>query len=319
MNYIIVSVLVLFSGLFSGLTLGFFSLDLAGLDRKVKMGNKNAEKVYPIRKKGNLLLCTLLLGNVAVNSAMAVFLGSIATGVAAGLISTSLIVIFGEIIPQAAFSRHALTVGSKMAWFVRIIIVILYPVTYPISWILDKVLGEEIPTIWGKKELKEIIKQSEDSQLTSIDQDEERIMLGALEFSSKIVSEVMVPREDVFALKSDQIADRSTLEEIINSAFSKIPVTDSDYTRVAGLIAVKDLVGYSVSEGKKVSEFMTSDGYIVLNEKTKLDDAMNQFISSKTIFGIVTNQEDQFIGVLAMEDIIEQIMQIEILDEDDRP
>jgi metal transporter CNNM len=319
MNYIIVSVLVLFSGLFSGLTLGFFSLDLAGLDRKVKMGNKNAEKVYPIRKKGNLLLCTLLLGNVAVNSAMAVFLGSIATGVAAGLISTSLIVIFGEIIPQAAFSRHALTVGSKMAWFVRIIIVILYPVTYPISWILDKVLGEEIPTIWGKKELKEIIKQSEDSQLTSIDQDEERIMLGALEFSSKIVSEVMVPREDVFALKSDQIADRSTLEEIINSAFSKIPVTDSDYTRVAGLIAVKDLVGYSVSEGKKVSEFMTGDGYIVLNEKTKLDDAMNQFISSKTIFGIVTNQEDQFIGVLAMEDIIEQIMQIEILDEDDRP
>ena len=285
----------------------------------MKMGNKDAEKVYPIRKKGNLLLCTLLLGNVAVNSAMAVFLGSIATGVAAGLISTSLIVIFGEIITQAAFSRHALTVGSKMAWFVRIIIVILYPVTYPISWILDKVLGEEIPTIWGKKELKEIIKQSEDSQLTSIDQDEERIMLGALEFSSKIVSEVMVPREDVFALKSDQIADRSTLEEIINSAFSKIPVTDSDYTRVAGLIAVKDLVGYSVSEGKKVSEFMTGDGYIVLNEKTKLDDAMNQFISSKTIFGIVTNQEDQFIGVLAMEDIIEQIMQIEILDEDDRP
>lgn len=319
MNYIIVSVLVLFSGLFSGLTLGFFSLDLAGLDRKVKMGNKDAEKVYPIRKKGNLLLCTLLLGNVAVNSAMAVFLGSIATGVAAGLISTSLIVIFGEIIPQAAFSRHALTVGSKMAWFVRIIIVILYPVTYPISWILDKVLGEEIPTIWGKKELKEIIKQSEDSQLTSIDQDEERIMLGALEFSSKIVSEVMVPREDVFALKSDQIADRSTLEEIINSAFSKIPVTDSDYTRVAGLIAVKDLVGYSVSEGKKVSEFMTGDGYIVLNEKTKLDDAMNQFILSKTIFGIVTNEIGQFIGVLAMEDIIEQIMQIEILDEDDRP
>jgi|TARA_Y100000294_G_scaffold116126_1_gene107741 metal transporter CNNM len=317
MNYIIVSVLVLFSGIFSGLTLGFFSLDLAGLERKVRMGNKDAAKVYPIRKKGNLLLCTLLLGNVAVNSAMAVFLGSIATGVAAGLISTSLIVVFGEIIPQAAFSRHALTVGSKMAWFVRVIIVLLYPVTYPISWILDKVLGEEIPTIWGKKELKEIIKQSEDSKQTLIDQDEERIMLGALDFSNKTVLDVMVPREDVFTLESDQIVHQDMVNEIKKSTFSRIPVMDSDKKTTSGLLVTKDLLGYSVSEELTVSELMSGDGFIVLDEKAKLDDAMNQFISSKTIFGIVTDGGGLFTGVLALEDIIEQIMQRKILDEDD--
>jgi len=299
------------------LTLGFFSLDLAGLERKVRMGNKDAAKVYPIRKKGNLLLCTLLLGNVAVNSAMAVFLGSIATGVAAGLISTSLIVVFGEIIPQAAFSRHALTVGSKMAWFVRVIIVLLYPVTYPISWILDKVLGEEIPTIWGKKELKEIIKQSEDSKQTLIDQDEERIMLGALDFSNKTVLDVMVPREDVFTLESDQIVHQDMVNEIKKSTFSRIPVMDSDKKTTSGLLVTKDLLGYSVSEELTVSELMSGDGFIVLDEKAKLDDAMNQFISSKTIFGIVTDGGGLFTGVLALEDIIEQIMQRKILDEDD--
>ncbi len=299
------------------MTLGFFSLDLAGLERKVRMGNKDAAKVYPIRKKGNLLLCTLLLGNVAVNSAMAVFLGSIATGVAAGLISTSLIVVFGEIIPQAAFSRHALTVGSKMAWFVRVIIVLLYPVTYPISWILDKVLGEEIPTIWGKKELKEIIKQSEDSKQTLIDQDEERIMLGALDFSNKTVLDVMVPREDVFTLESDQIVHQDMVNEIKKSTFSRIPVMDSDKKTTSGLLVTKDLLGYSVSEELTVSELMSGDGFIVLDEKAKLDDAMNQFISSKTIFGIVTDGGGLFTGVLALEDIIEQIMQRKILDEDD--
>ena len=90
-TYLIVIVLVLLSGLFSGLTLGLLSLDLFDLRRKVKLGNKDATKIYPLRKQGNLLLVTLLLGNVAVNSTLAVFLGSITAGVFAGLISTGLI------------------------------------------------------------------------------------------------------------------------------------------------------------------------------------------------------------------------------------
>ena len=216
MDYIIVTLLVIMSGIFSGLTLGYFSLDLAGLERKVNMGDIHAEKVYPIRKRGNLLLCTLLLGNVAVNSAMAVFLSSIATGLVAGLVSTGLIVVFGEIIPQASFSRHALLVGAKMAWFVRLIILILYPLTYPISWILDKILCEEIPTVWGKKELKEIIKQSEDSNKTSVDEDEERIVIGALEFSDKLVADVMVKPPNIFTVNSSDLLGATLLEKIKN-------------------------------------------------------------------------------------------------------
>ena len=78
MDFIIVALLVLLSGCFSGLTLGFFSLNLTSLERKMKLGDKRAKRIYPIRKNGNLLLCTLLFGNVAVNSAMAIFLSNIA-------------------------------------------------------------------------------------------------------------------------------------------------------------------------------------------------------------------------------------------------
>ena len=112
-HYLIVIGLVILSGLFSGLTLGMFSLGLTDLHTKMKLGDKRAKRIYPVRKNGNLLLCTLLLGNVAVNSTMAVFLGEISSGVFAMLVSTGLIVVFGEIIPQATFTRFALPICAN--------------------------------------------------------------------------------------------------------------------------------------------------------------------------------------------------------------
>ncbi len=315
-DYIIVTLLVILSGIFSGLTLGYFSLDLAGLERKVNMGDIHAEKVYPIRKRGNLLLCTLLLGNVAVNSAMAVFLSSIATGLVAGLVSTGLIVVFGEIIPQASFSRHALLVGAKMAWLVRLIILLLYPVTYPISWILDKVLGEEIPTVWGKKELKEIIKQSEDSNETSVDEDEERIVIGALEFSDKLVADVMVKPPDIFTVNSNDLLGATLLEKIKNVSHSRIPVINEN-NKIDGVLFVKDLITYSPRTESAVIEIMRKEGFIFLNDQQKLDQAMNLFIQSKTVMGLIQDEENQFKGIIALEDILEEIVQQEISDEDD--
>ncbi len=71
----------------------------------------------------------------------------------AGLVATGLIVIFGEIIPQASFAKYALEVGAKTAWIVKIFIVLLYPICAPIAWVLDKTLGAEMPTVYSKKEL----------------------------------------------------------------------------------------------------------------------------------------------------------------------
>ncbi|MDH3353340.1 MAG: DUF21 domain-containing protein, partial [Nanoarchaeota archaeon] len=191
---LILILLILLSGLFSGLTLGLLGLDKTELERKVKLGDRRAKRVYSVRKKGNLLLCTLLLGNVAVNSTIAIFLGGIATGVLAGIMSTALIVIFGEILPQAFISRYALEVGANTVWLVRIFIVILYPICWPISKTLDKMLGEEMSTIWSHRELKEIIKDHRKSKDSTLDSDEERILLGALSFSDKLVKDIKVTR-----------------------------------------------------------------------------------------------------------------------------
>lgn len=93
-------VLLTLSGLFSGLNLGLMSLDLSELEILKKIGTPKeqsfASKIYPLRKRGNFLLCTILLGNVLVNSTSTLILGDILSGVYAALGSTLLIVIFGE-------------------------------------------------------------------------------------------------------------------------------------------------------------------------------------------------------------------------------
>jgi len=100
----LIIILICLSALFSGLTLGLMSLDMTGLEIVMEGDDrKNAEyarRIYPIRKNGNLLLCTLLLGNVAVNALLSILLADKAGGIVGFLASTFLIVIFGEILPQ---------------------------------------------------------------------------------------------------------------------------------------------------------------------------------------------------------------------------
>ena len=243
MDYLIVIVLVAMSGLFSGLTLGLLSLDKTELERKISLGSKRAKKVYAVRKKGNLLLCTLLLGNVAVNSTLAIFLGNIASGVIAGIADTGLIVVFGEIIPQATFSRYALTVGAKTAWLVKIFIFILFPVCFPIAWVLDKVLGAELTTIYSKTELMKIIEEHEGSTDSDLDEDEHRIVKGALSFSDETAEQVMTPRTVLYAIQSDVKIDKKLMNQISRKGFTRIPIYTKRLDDVIGVLYVKDLIG----------------------------------------------------------------------------
>ena len=107
-------ILICLSGLFSGLTLGLLSIDPLNLDIIIESESdeaKYARAIQPIRKKGNWLLCTLLIGNVVVNSYLSILMADITSGTMGLILSTIMIVIFGEIIPQATCSRYALLVG----------------------------------------------------------------------------------------------------------------------------------------------------------------------------------------------------------------
>lgn len=318
MDILIVAILVLLSGCFSGLTLGFFSLNITSLERKMKLGDERAKKVYPVRKNGNLLLCTLLLGNVAVNSAMAIFLGNIATGFIAGLISTGLIVIFGEIIPQAVFSRFALTLGSKTVWLVKLFIFLLYPIAKPLAWALDKALGEELGTIWSKKEIEEIIRYHEDNDESDIDEDEERILLGALAFSDKTAEMIATPKPVVFMLPNNSIINLDLIKTIQNKGFSRIPVyNEQNMEDITGVIIIRDLLGIDINAGETISNYVRPE-VLSIKKNMRLDNLLNHFLANKKHIACLYNKFATFVGIVTLEDVIEEILKTEIIDEADK-
>ena len=315
MTYLIVTVLVLCSALFSGLTLGFFSLNKDDLERKADLGDKQAKKVYSVRKNGNLLLCTLLIGNVAVNSVLAIFLGSIATGVAAGFMATGLIVIFGEIIPQAAFSRYALILGSRLYWLVRLFIIILFPICWPLGWVLDKVLGDELDTVYSKRELVKMIEKHEDLTESDIDEDEERIIKGGLSYSDKTAQDIMTPRVEMFALKKDQKLDKKTLTKIVATGHSRIPVYKERMDNIVGMLYTKDLIAIDLKN--KTTGTVARKNVIFVDSATHLDDLLNDFKKTRNHLFIVIDEYNSVVGLVTIEDVIEEIIGAEIVDEFD--
>ena len=316
-QYLIVSVLLLFSALFSGLTLGLMGLSSHELKRKAELGDKNAEKVYKVRKNGNLLLTALLIGNVAVNSILSIFLGSITSGVIAAIVATVLIVVFGEIIPQAVFSRFALRLGAKFAPLVRILLFVLYPVIAPIAFVLDKILGEELPTIYSKKELIKLIEEHEDAGDSEIDEDEERILKGALTFSEKKVKDVMTPETVIESFNIEQKIDKDFIQKVKDSGFSRFPIFDEENEEVVGILHATDLIGLDGEEGKTIKDLSLSDPEFV-NENESLDNALNKFLVSHKHLFVVKNDFGTVVGVLSLEDIVEEILEQEIVDERDK-
>jgi len=317
MEYLISTVLVVLSGLFSGLTLGLLSLDANSLRRRAKHGDKEAAIIYPIRQKGNLLLTTLLLGNVAVNTTLSIFLGTIASGIVAGIIATALIVILGEVLPQAVFSRHALWFGSRTIWFTKIAIFIAYPVAYPIAWMLDRFLGAELPTTYSRNELMDIISEHEESEHSTIDADEERIIHGALQFSRMRVREVMTPAVNVFSFDESQRLNHDFFTEVNEHGFSRFPIYSGDPSNIVGIMYVKDLLVEDENISIKDTEEAFDRNFITVGSGNMLDAVLGKMLKSKQHLAIVRNRNYQFIGVITLEDIIEEIIQQEIEDEDD--
>ncbi len=316
MDYIIAIFLVGLSAIFSGLTLGFFSLNKDDLERKMGLGNSDAKKVYKVRKNGNQLLCTLLIGNVAVNSTLSIFLGSIASGLVAGFIATTLIVIFGEIIPQSVFSRYALTLGAKFVWLINIFIILFYVIAKPLAVILDKVLGAEIPTVYSKKELTKLIEDHEILEESDIDSDEKRILKGALSFSQRKVSDIMTPRMEMVAFAGNIKLSKETIEKIKETGRSRIPIFEKDQDHIVGVLYAKDLIGGCPAI--KTLKSMARDDVIFVDSEKPLDDLLNAFKQSRHHLFVVLDKYGGVAGIVTIEDVIEEIIGDEIVDEFDQ-
>ncbi|KFP82103.1 Metal transporter CNNM2, partial [Apaloderma vittatum] len=285
-----------------------------------------AKRIEPVRRQGNYLLCSLLLGNVLVNTTLTILLDDIAgSGLVAVVVSTIGIVIFGEIVPQAICSRHGLAVGANTIFLTKFFMMMTFPASYPVSKLLDCVLGQEIGTVYNREKLLEMLRVTD--PYNDLVKEELNIIQGALELRTKTVEDVMTPLRDCFMIAAEAVLDFNTMSEIMESGYTRIPVFEGDRSNIVDLLFVKDLAFVDpddCTQLKTITRFYNHPLHFVFND-TKLDAMLEEFKKGKSHLAIVqrVNNEgegDPFyevLGIVTLEDVIEEIIKSEILDETD--
>ncbi|CAI9763722.1 unnamed protein product [Fraxinus pennsylvanica] len=392
---LIITGLVTFAGLMAGLTLGLMSLGLVDLEVLSKSGRTqdriHASKILPVVKNQHLLLCTLLIGNALAMESLPIFLDKLVPPWAAVLLSVTLILMFGEILPQAICTRYGLTVGATVAPFVQLLLWAFFPIAYPISKVLDWMLGKGHAALLRRAELKTFVDfhGNEAGKGGDLTHDETTIIAGALELTEKTAKDAMTPILKAFSIDLDGTLNLETLNAIMTMGHSRVPVYYKNPNNIIGIILVKNLLAVDpehtvplrkmlirkipwVSENMPLydilNEFQKGHSHIAvvykdLNEtkettqKTKedIDNLAKKSIShdadatsSKAVADQVTKKSppstafkkkhrgcsfcildlenspipehppnQEVVGVITMEDVIEELLQEEILDETD--
>lgn len=312
-----VALLVGASAVCSGLNIALMALDMADLRRKAKLGNAQARKVLPLRRNGHLTLAAILLTNVAAVSATSLVLETKFIGLVAGIISTLLIVIFGEIMPQALFLRRALPFCAWLAPLVRTMIVVTYPVSKPLQLLLDKLFGPEEHKLQTRQELGIMITEHLGNTASELDEDEVEIVRGALQLSEKRVRDITTELRTVYWLTPDMRIDARKIDEIKAKGWSRIPVLNKQRTTCYGVLLMKELVDVDFDEhAPRVDELPLYPSQVV-GSMTALDTLFRKFINGGTHL-IPVERDDKIIGIVTIEDLLEEIVGHEIEDETDR-
>ena len=155
--------LVLFGGCMSGLTVGLMSIDELELEMKLASGTEierdQALKVLNIINSHHLLLVTLLVANAVAMEALPIFLDYMFSTVLAVVMSVTFVLIFGEVVPQALCTGpDQIRIASKLVPIVKVVMVIFFPISWPISKLLDCVLGKHpVSTRFKRDELKTLV------------------------------------------------------------------------------------------------------------------------------------------------------------------
>ncbi|KAG6664420.1 hypothetical protein CIPAW_02G091800 [Carya illinoinensis] len=215
--------LVIFAGIMSGLTLGLMSLSLVDLEILRRSGTsiekKQAAAILPVVQKQHQLLVTLLLCNAVAMEALPIYLDKLFNQYIAIILSVTFVLAFGEVIPQAICTRYGLAVGANFVWLVRFLMIICYPIAYPIGKVLDCVLGHN-EALFRRAQLKALV---------SI-------------HGKETAEEAMTPIESTFSLDVNSKLDWEAMGKILARGHSRVPVYSGNPKNIIGLLLVKSLL-----------------------------------------------------------------------------
>ena len=312
--------LVILSAFFSGSETSLTSASKPRMHNLAKSGKKNAKIFEDLFKDKELLICTILFANNFVN----VLASALATKILieltntdgifyATIIMTLMILVFGELIPKTLALSKADNYALKISPFIRLLVILLYPLTFTLNfivYILLKIVGVNYSNF--KKE--EISEKREEELRGAIDlhgedssRDEKNMLKSILDLDEITVGSIMIPRKDIFSLPV-KITYNDLLEQLENSPHSRIPIWEKNPENIIGVFHVRRLISYKNSDSKKFNIKSLCQKPWFIPESTKLDNQLMEFKKRKEHFSIVVDEYGEFLGIVTLEDIIEEIV-----------
>ncbi len=324
---IVLAVLIMLSACFSATETAFSSVNGIRLKNMAKEKNARAARAYKVYKNGTATITTILIGNNIVNilaTAIATSLFSEMYGEAgvavATVVMTVIVLIFGEISPKVIAKSKPETITLFMAPFIQILTVIFKPVNFIVisvqsKW--EKGNDEERVTA-TENELLEIVSTIEQEGV--LEQEERELIEQVIEFDDTSVHDVMVARDDVI-----WIYDNTSLFDITRilkeNKISRFPVISHETLKVVGILHVRDIFDAYLEKTTSVDNIKVVDMMstpIFISQRKKLPQALQELQKARVHMAIVTEsaKADNFVGVVTIEDMIEELVG-EIYDEHD--
>ena len=347
-NLIMFCSLACFAGTMSGLTVGYLSIDSLVLEIKMENGTENekyyAEKIYKLVHNHHWLLVTLLLCNSFACEAMPIFLSKLVNEMVAVILSVTVLLFVGEIIPQALCTGpNQMKIASFLAPFTYFLMIITYPISYPIAKFMDHVIGVQGKSRFCNSDLKSLIALHVKEIVGNLSGDQQGYSTGFFDIVNKQVGELILPLEKTLKLDYHSKINKVTLKRLIDSGYSRIPIYENNPSNLIGILRMKELVGKDVSKNLTLGQMGINLSHpIRAYEDTLFLDLFEKFKGGKSHMAFIHQTEDNtnynsvsfpidqgekgfekdiptspIKGIITLEDLIEFWLKISILDEED--
>lgn len=340
-SIIILIILILINAFFASAEIAFISLNDAKIDIQAKEGNKKAKKIQNMLKNPSKFLATIQIGVTLAGFLSSAFASdtfadklapvlntwipslSISTWKSISIIMITIILsyftlVFGELVPKRIAMKYYEKVSFASIGVIKTISVITAPFVKFLTFstnIVSKlfgVTGEEEDNV-TEEEIRMMVDVGEEKG--TIEEEEKEMINNVFEFNDKFVSEIMVPRNKIFALDIDM-----TIAEVIEKLsedmrYSRIPVYDENMDNIKGIIYIKDLLISNKNKNSKIKS-LVKEAYFV-SETKRVNELFQELRKDKKQIAIVLDEYGGTAGMVTMEDILEEIVG-EIYDEYDK-
>ena len=322
---IVIAILVLLSGFFSGTETAFSCVNKLKLKTLVAQGKKNSKAVYAFAdEKYDKLVTAILIGNNIVNltaSALGTILFAqllVGTNISHTTVSTAVltvvVLLFGEITPKYLASVYP----EKMCFFFYPLMQLFYWLLWPLSKIFDgykallaKIFKLQKDETVTNEELMSLVDEAEEDG--TLKEDESELVRSALEFDDLKVEDILVPRVDVIAVAEDSTMDeiRETFEK---TGYSRLPVYKDTIDNVIGLVHERDFFSGYIKGEKEIGHLVQD--IVFTTEYTRISTLLKQLQKQKIHMAAVSDEYGGLVGIVTLEDILEELVG-EIWDEHD--